>query len=76
MMILRLTRKQRNVLTFIKETIAESGVPPTRREISDEFRWSSANSAENHIKALRKKGYIDTLPDKKSRGIILRSGGA
>jgi repressor LexA len=65
-----LTPRQSQVFDLIKEKISETGMPPTRAEIADFFGFKSANAAEEHLKALAKKGYIHMLPGT-SRGIRL-----
>jgi repressor LexA len=65
-----LTKRQNEILALIKETISATGMPPTRAEIATFFGFKSANAAEEHLKALAKKGYIDMLPGT-SRGIRL-----
>ncbi len=65
-----LTTRQAQIFDLIKEKIAETGMPPTRAEIATFFGFKSANAAEEHLKALAKKGYIDMLPGT-SRGIRL-----
>lgn len=65
-----LTPRQQQVFDLIKESISDTGMPPTRAEIADFFGFKSANAAEEHLKALAKKGYIDMLPGT-SRGIRL-----
>ena len=65
-----LTNRQQQIFDLIKENIQETGMPPTRAEIADFFGFKSANAAEEHLKALAKKGYIEMLPGT-SRGIRL-----
>jgi repressor LexA len=65
-----LTPRQQQVFDLIKENISETGMPPTRAEIATFFGFKSANAAEEHLKALAKKGYIEMLPGT-SRGIRL-----
>jgi len=65
-----LTPRQLQIFDLIKEKISDTGMPPTRAEIADFFGFKSANAAEEHLKALAKKGYIDMLPGT-SRGIRL-----
>ncbi len=68
--MLRLTARQQQVLDLIKERVANTGMPPTRAEIATHFGFRSANAAEEHIKALAKKGAIELMPGA-SRGIRL-----
>jgi len=65
-----LTTRQQQIFDLIKEKISETGMPPTRAEIATFFGFKSANAAEEHLKALAKKGYIEMLPGT-SRGIRL-----
>lgn len=65
-----LTPRQSQIFDLIKEKISATGMPPTRAEIADFFGFKSANAAEEHLKALAKKGYIEMLPGT-SRGIRL-----
>ena len=63
-----LTARQQQIFDLIKEKISDTGMPPTRAEIADFFGFKSANAAEEHLKALAKKGFIEMLPGT-SRGI-------
>lgn len=65
-----LTNRQQQIFDLIKEKIHDTGMPPTRAEIAKFFGFKSANAAEEHLKALAKKGYIEMLPGT-SRGIRL-----
>ncbi|AOW77417.1 repressor LexA [Colwellia sp. PAMC 20917] len=65
-----LTNRQQQVFDLIKDNISDTGMPPTRAEIAKFFGFKSANAAEEHLKALAKKGYIEMLPGT-SRGIRL-----
>ena len=65
-----LTRKQKEILEFIKKTIFKKGVSPTFREIMQFFGFKSIKTVQDHIKALERKGYIKKDPNK-SRSIIL-----
>jgi len=65
-----LTNRQQQIYDLIKDKIKETGMPPTRAEIAKFFGFKSANAAEEHLKALAKKGYIEMLAGT-SRGIRL-----
>lgn len=65
-----LTARQQQIFDLIKEKISDTGMPPTRAEIANFFGFKSANAAEEHLKALAKKGFIEMLPGT-SRGIRL-----
>jgi repressor LexA len=66
-----LTPRQREILKLIQESVADSGMPPTRAEIAEAFGFKSPNAAEEHLRALQKKGVIDLIPGA-SRGIQLK----
>lgn len=66
----KLTARQTDVLNVIKQYINDTGYPPTRADIAMELGFKSANSAEEHLKALAKKGAIEMIPGA-SRGIRL-----
>jgi repressor LexA len=68
---MELTPRQKQILKLIQQSIAENGMPPTRAEIAAEFGFKSANAAEEHLRALQKKGVIDLIPGA-SRGIQLK----
>ncbi|MBQ4880477.1 transcriptional repressor LexA [Pseudoalteromonas luteoviolacea] len=65
-----LTKRQEQVFELIKVFIKDTGMPPTRAEIADSLGFRSANAAEEHLKALAKKGVIEMVPGA-SRGIRL-----
>jgi repressor LexA len=69
----KLTARQQQVYNLIRQTIEKSGFPPTRAEIAAELGVSSANSAEEHLRALARKGVIE-LTAGTSRGIRLLMG--
>ena len=66
-----LTPRQRQVLRFIQDAVIEHGMPPTRAEIAEALGFKSANAAEDHLRALQRKGVLDLRPGA-SRGIQLR----
>ena len=65
-----LTPRQAEILQLIKDYQQDSGMPPTRAEIAQQLGFKSANAAEEHLKALAKKGVIEMMPGT-SRGIRL-----
>jgi repressor LexA len=67
----KLTPRQQEILELIQNTIATTGAPPTRAEISNTLGFKSANAAEEHLKALARKGVIE-LVSGTSRGIRLK----
>lgn len=69
-MSIKLTARQQEVFDLIKTIIRRTGFPPTRAEIAKNLGFRSANAAEDHLKALAKKGAIILIPGT-SRGIRL-----
>ena len=65
-----LTPRQTQVLDLIKRHINDTGYPPTRADIALELGFKSPNAAEEHLKALARKGAIEIIPGT-SRGIRL-----
>lgn len=66
--MIKLTPRQSEILAFIKRCLEEHGYPPTRAEIAQELGFKSPNAAEEHLKALARKGAIEMTPGA-SRGI-------
>lgn len=66
--MIKLTDRQREVLNLVKQNIEETGYPPTRADIAQQLGFKSANAAEEHLKALARKGAIEIIPGA-SRGI-------
>lgn len=69
-MAVKLTLRQQQVLDIIRNEIHRTGFPPTRAEIAKTLGFKSANAAEDHLKALARKGAIE-LTAGASRGIRL-----
>ena len=65
-----LTDRQAEILNLIRSAIEETGMPPTRAEIARTLGFRSANAAEEHLRALARKGVIELVPGA-SRGIRL-----
>ena len=68
--MIKLTARQEQILNLIKDAIDSTGFPPTRAEIAAELGFKSANAAEEHLKALQRKGAIEITAGT-SRGIRL-----
>ncbi|CAE6926620.1 MULTISPECIES: transcriptional repressor LexA [Pseudomonas] len=66
--MIKLTPRQSEILEFIKRCIEDNGFPPTRAEIAQALGFKSPNAAEEHLKALARKGAIEMTPGA-SRGI-------
>ncbi len=65
-----LTPRQKQILELIRRHIETRGMPPTRAEIGQHFGFRSPNAAEEHLRALERKGMIEMIPGS-SRGIRL-----
>ena len=65
-----LTKRQEEILNLIKSHIQDLGFPPTRADIAKSLGFKSPNAAEQHLRAIEKKGFISILSGA-SRGIIL-----
>ena len=68
--MIKLTPRQQEILDFIRNSLEVLGAPPTRAEIANAFGFASHNAAEEHLKALAKKGVIVLEPGS-ARGIRL-----
>lgn len=66
----KLTKRQQQVLDLIRQYIDDTGYPPTRANIAEHLGFKSANAAEEHLKALARKGAIEMIAGT-SRGIRL-----
>src|SRR5512146_2744623 len=66
-----LTDRQSEILKLIRDLMEVSGYPPTRAEIAERMGFRSVNAAEQHLRALEKKGAID-ISTGASRGIRVR----
>jgi repressor LexA len=66
-----LTPRQAQILKLIEEYMEHSGYPPTRSEICEAMGFRSPNAAEEHLRALARKGAIEMIPGA-SRGIRLK----
>ncbi|MGQ0509291.1 MAG: transcriptional repressor LexA [Betaproteobacteria bacterium] len=69
-----LTERQGEILRLIKELTEVSGFPPTRAEIAERMGFRSVNAAEQHLRALERKGALD-ISAGSSRGIRVRERG-
>lgn len=69
-MVKDLTEKQKNVLQFIFDKIRNEHIPPTIREIAQEFGFSSTGTVRDYLRALVDKGYIK-VNEGKARAIEL-----
>ena len=67
----QITPRQYQVLEMVRDFITEYGIPPTRMEIANDLGFKSPNAAEEHLRALQRKGVIELLAGS-SRGIRLK----
>ena len=65
-----LTKRQSEVLELVREFVDRTGWPPTRSEIAKSLGFRSANAAEDHLRALARKEFVELVPGT-SRGIRL-----
>ena len=66
----KITSQQQRVLDCIQIYLNKTGFPPTRADICKELGFKSPNSAETHLRALEKKGFI-SIESGTSRGISI-----
>jgi repressor LexA len=66
-----LTDRQAEILRLVRELTEVSGFPPTRAEIARAMGFRSVNAAEQHLRALEKKGVLEILSGA-SRGLRVR----
>lgn len=69
-----LTKRQREVLQAIRDSVDGSGFPPTIRELGDALGIRSTNGVNDHLKALERKGFI-SREQAKSRAVFLTETG-
>src|SRR3954447_10051826 len=70
-----LTARQQEILDWIRRHLERTGMPPTRAEIAAGLGFSTASSAEDHLRALARKGAVELLPGA-SRGLRLTDAAA
>ncbi len=63
-----LTKRQKQILDYIKKYIKENDYAPTQEEIRRHFRLASKSTVHEHLEALKSKGYLDKL-DHQTRAI-------
>ena len=59
-----LTKRQQELLAYLKEVHENTGLMPSTREIQEFFGFSSQTAAMGHLRALEKKGFIIRIPGK------------
>ena len=60
----KISKKQEEILSYIKEVILQKGYPPTVRDICDAVHLKSSSSVHAHLETLEKNGYIKRDPTK------------
>lgn len=68
---MKLTNKQKEVLTSITDLTQKMGIPPTLGEIRDYLGYKNTSSVQRHTDALKKKGYF-TLDKHQSRSLKVK----
>lgn len=68
------TRRQSEVLNFIQQHHARTGLIPSVREIQRAFGFSSTNAIDSHLRALERKQLISRSRDGKARSITIHWG--
>jgi repressor LexA len=69
----RLSRRQEQILFFIRESVESRGFPPSIREIGEAVGLSSSSTVHSHLRSLETKGYLKRNPSK-PRSIELLDG--
>jgi len=69
-----LTERQSEILKLVRELTESSGFPPTRAEIAEKMGFRSVNAAEQHLRALERKGALEILQGA-SRGLRIKDKG-
>jgi repressor LexA len=70
-----LTDRQSEILKLVRDLTESSGFPPTRAEIAEKMGFRSVNAAEQHLRALEKKGALEILQGA-SRGLRVKDKAA
>ncbi|MEM7012809.1 MAG: transcriptional repressor LexA [Verrucomicrobiota bacterium] len=70
-----LTKRQQQLVDFLRAYHKETGIMPSTREIQNHFGFSSQTAAVSHLKALEKKGVIERLPGKARAVVFPQSAG-
>lgn len=70
-----LTARQQEVFDLIRDHISQTGMPPTRAEIAQRLGFRSPNAAEEHLKALARKGVIEIVSGRITRDSFIAGRG-
>jgi len=60
----RLSRRQQQILEYIRESVLSRGFPPSIREIGEAVGLSSSSTVHSHLKSLETKGFLRRNPSK------------
>ena len=69
-----LTKRQREILAYVMDSMQERGYPPSVREIGAALGLTSSSTVHSHLAALEKKGFIHRDPSKPRAIEILKDG--
>ncbi|HXX39316.1 MAG TPA: transcriptional repressor LexA [bacterium] len=69
-----LTKRQREILTYVLDSMQQRGYPPSVREIGAALGLTSSSTVHSHLAALEKKGFIHRDPSKPRAIEILKDG--
>ena len=72
---MNLTKRQKEILDFIRTYRTENGISPTQREIRETFHLSSFGTVQKHLKRLEEKGALSREWNR-SRGIAPKDDGS
>src|SRR6267154_1470961 len=72
----KLTTRQRQVLTFIKDRRRQNGFVPTLQETAKHFGFKSPNSVRQHLRLIEKKGLLHRVPGRSRALVVVEPDGA
>jgi len=71
-----LTKRQKEILGFLKDYLGERGYSPTLEEIANHFKIASLNAIYKHLKALEERGFIRRLSNQARSIQVLENSAA
>jgi len=66
----KLTPQQKNLWDYIVSVFNQRGIPPSYREIQQQFQYKSVGTVQDHVQALIKKGYLKKTYNRLSKRAI------
>lgn len=72
---MKLTQRQQELLDYLKDQHAATGIMPSTREIQEHFGFASQTAAVSHLRALERKGVVRRLPNKARALTLVDEGG-